>query len=105
LEQIGNPIKYMLQMYIYNFSIVLLVIYAFQCIIDFTNRIVFILLLDYVMQSIHRQAWSEPTAIQAVGWPAALSGRDMVGIAQTGSGKTAGVCWKIIIIEVHGHMC
>jgi len=29
-----------------------------------------------------------PTAIQSIGWPAALSGRDMVGIAQTGSGKT-----------------
>ena len=30
----------------------------------------------------------EPTAIQAQGWPIALSGLDMVGIAQTGSGKT-----------------
>jgi hypothetical protein len=30
----------------------------------------------------------EPTAIQAQGWPMALSGRDMVGIAATGSGKT-----------------
>lgn len=52
---------------------------------------------DYVMQSIHRQAWSEPTAIQAVGWPAALSGRDMVGIAQTGSGKTAGFMLPAIV--------
>ena len=30
----------------------------------------------------------EPTAIQAQGWPMALSGRDMIGIAATGSGKT-----------------
>ena len=29
-----------------------------------------------------------PTPIQAQGWPIALSGKDMVGIAQTGSGKT-----------------
>uniref|UniRef100_A0A8C3A9B4 RNA helicase n=1 Tax=Cyclopterus lumpus TaxID=8103 RepID=A0A8C3A9B4_CYCLU len=31
---------------------------------------------------------NEPTPIQAQGWPLALSGKDMVGIAQTGSGKT-----------------
>lgn len=29
-----------------------------------------------------------PTPIQAQGWPIALSGKDMVGIASTGSGKT-----------------
>ncbi|XP_053689929.1 uncharacterized protein LOC128738650 isoform X1 [Sabethes cyaneus] len=29
-----------------------------------------------------------PTPIQSQGWPIALSGRDMVGIAKTGSGKT-----------------
>ncbi|XP_071036527.1 probable ATP-dependent RNA helicase DDX5 [Parasteatoda tepidariorum] len=34
------------------------------------------------------QGYSEPTAIQAQGWPIAMSGRDMVGISQTGSGKT-----------------
>lgn len=32
--------------------------------------------------------YSSPTPIQSQGWPMALSGRDMVGIAQTGSGKT-----------------
>lgn len=32
-----------------------------------------------------------PTVIQSVAWPIALSGRDMVGIAKTGSGKTLGV--------------
>lgn len=58
----------------------------------------FFCLIDYVMQSIQRQNWERPTAIQSVGWPAALSGRDMVGIAQTGSGKTAGVgqTWNIV---------
>lgn len=30
------------------------------------------------------------------GWPMALSGRDFVGIAQTGSGKTLGVSLTII---------
>ena len=34
------------------------------------------------------QKFERPTPIQAQGWPMALSGRNMVGIAQTGSGKT-----------------
>ncbi|XP_071964847.1 probable ATP-dependent RNA helicase DDX5 isoform X2 [Antedon mediterranea] len=43
---------------------------------------------DYVMDCIMKQGFKQPTAIQAQGWPIALSGRDMVGIAMTGSGKT-----------------
>ncbi|XP_026180870.1 putative ATP-dependent RNA helicase DDX5 isoform X1 [Mastacembelus armatus] len=43
---------------------------------------------SYVMDVISKQNWTEPTPIQAQGWPLALSGKDMVGIAQTGSGKT-----------------
>ncbi|XP_039301725.1 probable ATP-dependent RNA helicase DDX5 [Solenopsis invicta] len=43
---------------------------------------------DYVLNEIRRRGFGEPTAIQAQGWPIALSGRDMVGIAQMGSGKT-----------------
>jgi len=35
-----------------------------------------------------QQGFTEPTIIQAVGWPSALSGRDFIGIAKTGSGKT-----------------
>ena len=45
----------------------------------------------YVMEAIRRQGFSQPTPIQAQGWPIALSGRDLVAIAQTGSGKTLGV--------------
>ena len=45
----------------------------------------------YVMDVINKQNWTEPTPIQAQGWPLALSGKDMVGIAQTGSGKTLSV--------------
>lgn len=54
------------------------------------------------MDVIARQNFTEPTAIQAQGWPVALSGLDMVGVAQTGSGKTLSVslgarlsCWVI----------
>lgn len=43
---------------------------------------------DYVLGAVKNQGFLKPTAIQAQGWPMALSGRDMVGIAQTGSGKT-----------------
>lgn len=43
---------------------------------------------DYVNDSITKQNWQAPTAIQAQGWPMALSGQNVVGIAQTGSGKT-----------------
>ncbi|XP_071259517.1 probable ATP-dependent RNA helicase DDX17 isoform X2 [Salvelinus alpinus] len=43
---------------------------------------------QYVMDVLIQQNFKEPTAIQAQGFPLAMSGRDMVGIAQTGSGKT-----------------
>ncbi|XP_033115002.1 ATP-dependent RNA helicase dbp2-like isoform X2 [Anneissia japonica] len=43
---------------------------------------------DYVMDCIMKQGFKQPTAIQSQGWPIALSGQDMVGIAMTGSGKT-----------------
>ncbi|XP_077980584.1 putative ATP-dependent RNA helicase DDX5 [Glandiceps talaboti] len=43
---------------------------------------------DYIMEVIKRLNFHDPTPIQAQGWPMALSGRDMVGIARTGSGKT-----------------
>jgi len=51
-------------------------------------------LSDYIMNVIRQQPWLQPTAIQSQGWPLALSGRDLVGIAQTGSGKTLSVIIK-----------
>jgi len=45
---------------------------------------------DYIEKEIKRAGYEKPTPIQAQGWPIALSGHDMVGIAQTGSGKTFG---------------
>lgn len=35
-------------------------------------------------------SYDKPTPIQAICWPIALSGRDLIGIAVTGSGKTLG---------------
>lgn len=46
---------------------------------------------SYLHNVLIKQGFVEPTPIQAQGWPMALSGRDFVGIAQTGSGKTIGV--------------
>ncbi|KAF7025273.1 hypothetical protein CFC21_037486, partial [Triticum aestivum] len=43
---------------------------------------------DYCMQAIAKSGFVEPTPIQAQGWPMALKGRDVIGIAETGSGKT-----------------
>merc|ERR1712176_768292 len=43
---------------------------------------------EYVLQEISQSGFREPTPIQVQGWPIALSGRDMVGIAETGPGKT-----------------
>jgi hypothetical protein len=43
---------------------------------------------QYLLTSIRAQGFSGPTPIQCQAWPMALSGRDVVAIAQTGSGKT-----------------
>lgn len=43
---------------------------------------------EQIANEFGKRNFSMPTPIQAQGWPMALSGRDMVGIAQTGSGKT-----------------
>jgi len=52
---------------------------------------------DYVMREIVNKGFDKPTAIQSQGWPIALSGYDLVGIAMTGSGKTLGYLLPAII--------
>jgi ATP-dependent RNA helicase DDX42 len=44
---------------------------------------------DVLMKEIKKQGYTEPTGIQKQALPVALSGRDIIGIAKTGSGKTA----------------
>lgn len=41
-----------------------------------------------ILNELTKQGFTTPTPIQAQGWPIALSGRDLLGIAMTGSGKT-----------------
>lgn len=52
---------------------------------------------DYILKAIQAQNYTTPTCIQAQGWPIALSGKDFVGIAQTGSGKTLGYILPAIV--------
>ena len=63
---------------------------------DIVGIIAIILSLDYVMGEIRREGFVEPTPIQAQGFSVALSGRDFVGIARTGSGKTLSVSLQIL---------
>ncbi|KAF4766706.1 hypothetical protein N7455_005346 [Penicillium solitum] len=51
----------------------------------------------YVLSEVKAQGFDAPTAIQSQGWPMALSGRDVVGIAETGSGKTLSYCLPAIV--------
>ena len=45
---------------------------------------------EYLLKTMRKENFTEPTAVQAQGWPIALSGQDLVSIAMTGSGKTMG---------------
>ncbi|MEW5304922.1 MAG: hypothetical protein WDW36_007498 [Sanguina aurantia] len=43
-----------------------------------------------ILRAIEKAGYSAPSSIQAQAWPVLLAGRDVVAIASTGSGKTAG---------------
>ena len=42
-----------------------------------------------LLKAIHEEGYTTPTPIQAKAIPPALEGKDVLGIAQTGTGKTA----------------
>ncbi|HMN74135.1 MAG TPA: DEAD/DEAH box helicase, partial [Rhodoblastus sp.] len=46
-------------------------------------------LSEKVLQAVEASGYTTPTPIQAQAIPEALAGRDVLGIAQTGTGKTA----------------
>jgi len=52
---------------------------------------------SHLMSVIRRSEYSKPTPIQAQAVPVALSGRDIIGIAKTGSGKTAAFVWPMLV--------
>lgn len=43
---------------------------------------------EYVLAEVNKAGFAQPTPIQSQGWPMALLGRDLIGLAETGSGKT-----------------
>lgn len=43
---------------------------------------------EYLQHEWTKRGFASPTPIQAVTWPVALAGRDLIGLAHTGSGKT-----------------
>ncbi|SEH18560.1 Superfamily II DNA and RNA helicase [Sphingopyxis sp. YR583] len=59
-------------------------------------------LSDELLRAIDESGYNEPTAIQAGAIPSVLMMRDMIGIAQTGTGKTASFVLPMIDILAHG---
>ncbi len=59
-------------------------------------------LSDQLLQSVADAGYDEPTPIQAQAIPSVLMMRDIIGIAQTGTGKTAGFVLPMIDILAHG---
>ena len=59
-------------------------------------------LSDELLQSVTDAGYDTPTAIQAQAIPSVLMMRDLIGIAQTGTGKTASFVLPMIDILAHG---
>jgi superfamily II DNA/RNA helicase len=55
-----------------------------------------------LLQAVTDAGYSEPTPIQAAAIPSVLMMRDLIGIAQTGTGKTASFVLPMIDILAHG---
>nr|XP_053636381.1 ATP-dependent RNA helicase DDX42-like [Cherax quadricarinatus] len=52
---------------------------------------------EALMKAIRKSDYTQPTPIQSQSVPIALSGRDAIGIAKTGSGKTAAFIWPMLV--------
>ncbi len=52
---------------------------------------------DVMMSAIQSAGFEKPTPIQAAALPFVLSGRDTIGIASTGSGKTMAFMWPLLV--------
>jgi superfamily II DNA/RNA helicase len=59
-------------------------------------------LSDQLLRAVEDSGYTEPTPIQRGAIPAVLMGKDLIGIAQTGTGKTAGFVLPMIDILDHG---
>ncbi|MGN6376861.1 MAG: DEAD/DEAH box helicase [Sphingomonas sp.] len=59
-------------------------------------------LSDELLRAVDEAGYSEPTPIQASAIPSVLMMKDVIGIAQTGTGKTASFVLPMIDILAHG---
>ena len=50
-----------------------------------------------ILQAVHDAGYTEPTPIQVAAIPPILAGHDVIGIAQTGTGKTAAFVLPILM--------
>ena len=53
-------------------------------------------LIEPLLRALTTEGYSTPTPIQSQAIPLLLKGRDMLGIAQTGTGKTAAFALPIL---------
>ncbi|KAJ9073204.1 hypothetical protein DSO57_1019096 [Entomophthora muscae] len=54
-----------------------------------------------LLSRVANSQYERPTPIQQQAVPTALRGRDVIGIAQTGSGKTAAYLWPLLVHTIH----
>jgi superfamily II DNA/RNA helicase len=59
-------------------------------------------LSEELLRAVADSGYDEPTPIQRAAIPSVLMGKDLIGIAQTGTGKTAGFVLPMIDILHHG---
>jgi ATP-dependent RNA helicase RhlE len=60
-------------------------------------------LSDEVLRGVQAAGYTEPTPIQLRGVPVILAGKDLIGAAQTGTGKTAAFALPILtLLKTHG---
>ena len=59
-------------------------------------------LSDELLAAVHAKGYDTPTAIQAQAIPSVLMMKDIIGVAQTGTGKTASFVLPMIDILAHG---
>src|ERR1700712_6086312 len=59
-------------------------------------------LSDELLRAVNESGYTEPTAIQTQAIPSVLMMRDLIGIAQTGPGKTASFVLPMIDILAEG---
>ncbi|MCY0869546.1 MAG: DEAD/DEAH box helicase, partial [Firmicutes bacterium] len=49
-----------------------------------------------LQEAVHEMGYEEPSPIQATCIPLIMDGRDVIGQAQTGTGKTAAFCIPLV---------